>query len=107
MDILGINSVYHEPAACLVRDGALVALAEEERFNRIKHGKTPRPDSPDELPVRAIDYCLRQAGIGLGEVDVAAYSSDPTRRGPPQADAGSPARAFLDHVEHAPDVLAG
>jgi len=77
MYTLGINAVYHDSSACLVRDGAVLAAAEEERFSRIKHGKRPIPFSTYELPFRAIDYCLSEAGIALGEVDHIAYSYDP------------------------------
>src|SRR5881227_2921013 len=77
MDTLGINAAYHDPAACLVRDGAVVAAAEEERFTHIKHGKRPVPFSTWELPFHAIDYCLREAGITLGQLDHVAYSYDP------------------------------
>jgi len=66
--VLGINSAYHESAACLLRDGLPVAFAEEERFNRRKHGKPARVDNADELPRQAIQFCLRQAGIELAEV---------------------------------------
>jgi carbamoyltransferase len=77
MYTLGINAVYHDPAACLVRDGYVVAATEEERFTHIKHGKRPIPFSTYELPFSAIDYCLREAGITLAEVDHIAYSYDP------------------------------
>src|SRR5690606_32194999 len=77
MYTLGINAVYHDSAASLVADGRVVAAAEEERFTRIKHGKRPVPFSTWELPFHAIDYCLRQAGIELAEVDHVAYSFDP------------------------------
>src|SRR3954465_14380555 len=77
MDTLGINAAYHDPAACLVRDGRVVAAAEEERFTHIKHGKRPVPFSTWELPYHAIDFCLRQAGIFLKDVDPLAYSFDP------------------------------
>jgi carbamoyltransferase len=77
MYTLGINAAYHDPAACLVRDGEVVAAAEEERFTRIKHGKRPVPFSTWELPFHAIDYCLREAGIRLADVDHVAYSYDP------------------------------
>lgn len=79
MYVMGVNSVYHESAACLLQDGALVAAAEEERFNRIKHGKKPRPDNPNELPLRAMRYCLDAAGIDLPQVDHCGYSSNPNR----------------------------
>ena len=65
MYILGINAAYHDPAACLVKDGRVIGAAEEERFTHIKHGKRPIPFSTYELPFHAIDYCLREAGITL------------------------------------------
>jgi carbamoyltransferase len=77
MYTLGINAAYHDPAACLVQDGVVVAAAEEERFNHVKHGKRPVPFSTWELPFGAIDFCLRQAGIELTDVDHVAYSYDP------------------------------
>ncbi|HWE39407.1 MAG TPA: carbamoyltransferase C-terminal domain-containing protein [Isosphaeraceae bacterium] len=77
MYTLGINAAYHDPAACLVADGRVVAAAEEERFTHIKHGKRPVPFSTWELPFHAIDYCLRAAGIELTDVDHVAYSYDP------------------------------
>jgi len=79
MITLGINAAFHDSAATLVRDGVLVAAAEEERFSRIKHGKRPVPFSAWELPFNAIDYCLREAGLTLAEVDHVAYSYDPQR----------------------------
>jgi carbamoyltransferase len=77
MYTLGINAVYHDPAACLVKDGQVIAAAEEERFTHVKHGKRPIPFSTYELPFHAIDYCLREAGIRLADVDHIAYSYDP------------------------------
>ena len=74
---LGINAAFHDPAACLVRDGEVVAAAEEERFTHIKHGKRPSPFSAYELPFHAIDYCLNAADLTLVEVDHIAYSYDP------------------------------
>jgi len=74
---LGINAVYHDSAACLVRDGEVLAAAEDERFTRIKHGKRPVPFTTWELPYHAIDYCLAAAGIELADVDHVAYSYDP------------------------------
>ena len=78
MITLGINSVFHDSSACLVRDGDVLAAAEEERFTRIKHGKRPLPFTVWELPHHAIDYCLAEAGIELAEVDHVAYSFDPS-----------------------------
>jgi carbamoyltransferase len=77
MVTLGINAVYHDSAACLVRDGEVVAAAEDERFTRIKHGKRPVPFTTWELPFHAIDFCLATAGIELADLDHVAYSYDP------------------------------
>ncbi len=77
MYTLGINAAYHDPAACLVKDGQVIAALEEERLSHIKHGKRPIPFSTYELPFNAIDYCLREAGINLVDVDHVAYSYDP------------------------------
>src|SRR5690349_1369288 len=78
MYTLGINAAYHDSAACLVQDGIVLAAAEEERFNRVKHGKRPVPFTAWELPYHAIDYCLAEAGIRLADVDHVAYSYDPS-----------------------------
>ena len=51
--ILGVNTAYHESSACLLRDGEIVATAEEERFSRIRYGKHSRVDNPDDLPEQA------------------------------------------------------
>src|SRR3954465_15658027 len=77
MYTLGINAAYHDTAACLVKDGQVLAAAEEERFTKIKHGKRPIPFSSYELPFHAIDFCLREAGIDLVGIDHIAYSYDP------------------------------
>src|SRR3954470_15028917 len=77
MYIVGINAVFHDSAACILKDGKLIAAAEEERFTHIKHGKRPVPFSTYELPYHAIDYCLSAAGITLSELDHVAYSFNP------------------------------
>ena len=77
MITLGINAAFHDSAACLVRDGRVIAAAEEERFTRIKHGKRPLPFTTWELPYHAVDYCLATGGVDLAEVDHVAYSYDP------------------------------
>ncbi|TQM51130.1 carbamoyltransferase [Arcticibacter tournemirensis] len=77
MYTLGINAVFHDSAACILKDGILIAAAEDERFTHIKHGKRPVPFSTWELPFHAIDYCLQVAGIHLNDVDHVAYSFDP------------------------------
>src|SRR3982751_1564091 len=77
MYTLGINAAFHDSAAALVKDGNLIAAAEEERFTHIKHGKRPIPFTAYELPFHAIDYCLGVAGIHLRDVDRIAYSFNP------------------------------
>jgi len=64
MYILGISR-HHDSAAALLKDGHIVALAEEERFNRKKHF--------GGFPTEAIRFCLNQAGISLVDVDHVAY----------------------------------
>ncbi len=59
--ILGINAFHADAAACIVRDGQLVAAAEEERFRRIKHW--------GGFPQQAVAYCLREAGLGVEQLD--------------------------------------
>ena len=76
---LGINAAFHDTAACLVRDGRVVAAAEEERFTRIKHGKRAVPFSTWELPFHAIDHCLKTAGISLRDVNHVAYAFEPAQ----------------------------
>jgi carbamoyltransferase len=76
--VLGVNAVFHDPAAALVIDGTTVAAAEEERFSRIKHGKPAVPFSTWELPERSVRWCLSQAGIGPADVDIITYSYDPS-----------------------------
>jgi len=77
MYTLGINAAFHDSAACIIKDGQLLAATEEERFTHIKHGKRPVPFSTWELPYHAIDYCLKIAGIHINDVDHIAYSFDP------------------------------
>ncbi|KAF0648190.1 MULTISPECIES: carbamoyltransferase family protein [Streptomyces] len=77
MRILGINALFHDPAAALVVDGRVVAAAEEERFSRRKHGKRPVPFSAWELPEKAAAWCLERAGLRPRDVDAVAYSFDP------------------------------
>jgi carbamoyltransferase len=69
MYILGLNAYHADSAACLMRDGALIAAAEEERFRRIKHWAG--------FPSEAIRYCLEEAGIGLGDIAHVALNRDP------------------------------
>jgi carbamoyltransferase len=69
MDILGISCFYHDSAACFVRDGNIIAAAQEERFSRKKHD--PR------FPKNAINYCLGEAGIHIQNLDYLAYYDKP------------------------------
>ena len=69
MLILGLNAYHGDSAACLFKDGRLVAAAEEERFRRIKHWAG--------LPTNAIDYCLREAGASLADVEHIAINRKP------------------------------
>ncbi|MFC0598257.1 carbamoyltransferase family protein [Streptomyces palmae] len=85
MRILGINALFHDPAAALVIDGRTVAAAEEERFSRRKHGKRPVPFSAWELPEQAAGWCLRQAGLGPGDLDAVTYSFDPVLARPAES----------------------
>jgi carbamoyltransferase len=69
MNILGVSAFYHDSAACLVRDGTIVAAAQEERFTRKKHDY--------RFPVHAIDYCLEEAGISPTQLDHVAFYDKP------------------------------
>ena len=69
MNILGLSAFYHDSAACLVRDGEIIAAAQEERFTRKKH------DS--RFPAHAAAYCLREGRIDLSEVDSVVFYDKP------------------------------
>jgi len=75
--VLGVNAVFHDPAAALVVDGRIVAAAEEERFSRRKHGKSPVPFATWELPEQAIAWCLERGGLRPDDLDAIGYSYDP------------------------------
>src|ERR671917_881105 len=77
MRVLGVNAVFHDPAAALVVDGQVVAAAEEERFTRRKHGKLPVPFATWELPEQSAAWCLAEAGLSPEDLDAVAYSYDP------------------------------
>ncbi len=68
-NILGISAFYHDSAACLVRDGEIIAAAQEERFTRIKHDHN--------FPVHAARYCLKEAGITAGQLDYVGFYDKP------------------------------
>lgn len=69
MNILGISAFYHDSAACLVRDGEIVAAAQEERFTRKKHDPG--------FPRHAVQYCLTEGGIGMKEVRYVVFYDKP------------------------------
>jgi carbamoyltransferase len=85
-NVLGINAVFHDPAAALLVGGEVVAAAEEERFSRRKHGKPPVAFSTWELPEQAIAFCLSEAGLSPSELDAVAYSYDPDPAPQPNGD---------------------
>ena len=87
MRVLGINAIYHDPAAGLVVDGRIVAAAEEERFSRRKHGKRPVPFAAWELPELPPRWCLAAGRPGPDELDAVAYSFDPALTCPPRSSA--------------------
>src|SRR5207248_7010819 len=68
-NILGISAFYHDSAACLIRDGEILAAAQEERFSRKKHD--PR------FPTQAIRYCLREGGIALADLRAIVFYEKP------------------------------
>ena len=69
MNILGISAFYHDSAACLVRDGKIVAAAQEERWTRKKHDP--------EFPKHAAEYCLKSQGLTIDDVDYVAFYDKP------------------------------
>ena len=107
MRVLGVNAVFHDPAAALVVDGVTVAAAEEERFTRRKHGKLPVPFSTWELPEQAARWCLEAAGLRPQDLDAVAYSYDPALapplNGDPTAQAWEGLRTL--YAERAPQFL--
>ena len=84
--ILGLNAYHADSAACLFVDGKLIAAAEEERFRRIKHWAG--------LPTQAIDYCLREGGLTISEIDHIAVNRKPGVNN---------LRRFLFVLRHRPD----
>ncbi|MDR7274322.1 carbamoyltransferase family protein [Catenuloplanes atrovinosus] len=108
MRVLGINAIFHDPAAALIIDGRVVAAAEEERFSRRKHGKRPVPFSAWELPELSAAWCLESAGLRPDDLDAVAYSFDPALT----ADAESLGlkdpwdHVRVDYARRAPQFLA-
>ncbi|HJX59410.1 hypothetical protein A2V61_02105 [Candidatus Woesebacteria bacterium RBG_19FT_COMBO_47_8] len=69
MYILGINAFYHDSSAALIKDGEVVAAAEEERFTRIKHDNS--------FPFKAIKFCLESSNVEIADIDFVAYYEKP------------------------------
>ncbi len=69
MHILGISCFYHDSAACLVRDGEIIAAVQEDRFSRKKHDYS--------FPINAINYCLKEAGIDIADLDFIVFYDKP------------------------------
>ena len=69
MNILGISAFYHDSAAALVRDGRIIAAAQEERFTRKKHDAG--------FPLNAVKYCLAEGGVESGQLDAVAFYDKP------------------------------
>ena len=69
VNILGLSAFYHDSAAALLRDGRIIAAAQEERFSRTKHDAG--------FPAGAVDYCLKEGGLALGDVDHIVFYDKP------------------------------
>ncbi|HNW39733.1 MAG TPA: carbamoyltransferase N-terminal domain-containing protein [Candidatus Omnitrophota bacterium] len=69
MNILGISCYYHDAAACLIKDGIVVAAAQEERFNRIKNSA--------DFPINAINFCVQESKIAFSDIDYVAFYEKP------------------------------
>src|SRR5215471_11156597 len=69
MRILGISAFYHDSAACLVRDGDIIAAAQEERFTRKKHDAG--------FPVHAVRYCLKEGQVSISGLDYIVFYDKP------------------------------
>jgi len=67
--ILGISAFYHDSAAALIVDGKIIAAVQEERFTRKKHDPS--------FPLRSVEYCLKEAGVGIKDVDIVAFYDKP------------------------------
>ncbi len=69
MFILGISSYYHDSAACILKNGKIVAAAQEERFTRKKHDQS--------FPINAIEYCLKEENIAADDLEIVAFYDKP------------------------------
>ncbi len=85
MNILGISCYYHDAAACLVKDGVVVAAVQEERLNRIKNSS--------DFPIKAINYCIQAGGISFNQIDYVAFYEKPFLKF---------SRVIFDHIRSFP-----
>jgi carbamoyltransferase len=69
VNIIGISAFYHDSAACLVQNGTIVSAVQEERFTRIKHDPS--------FPSQSINYCIKNSGLRLDEVDYIVFYEKP------------------------------
>jgi len=69
MNILGLSCFYHDAAACLMKDGEIIAAAQQERFSRKKHDQ--------EFPTEAIRYCMKEGGVTIDDIDYVAFYDKP------------------------------
>ena len=72
MYLLGISAWYHDSAAVLLKDGLILAAAQEERFTRIKHDPS--------FPTNAVAFCLTQAGISADELEAVVFYEKPKKK---------------------------
>ncbi|GLU31219.1 carbamoyltransferase [Trinickia caryophylli] len=70
--IVGVSAHYHDSSCCILKDGKLIAAAEEERFSKVKHDNS--------IPTGAFRYCLREADVSIKDVDCIAYYEDPYKK---------------------------
>jgi carbamoyltransferase len=70
--VVGISAFYHDSACCILRDGKIIAAAEEERFSRIKNDSS--------LPVQAFRFCLSDAGISIADIDALSFYENPWKK---------------------------
>lgn len=80
MNIIGISALYHDSACCLIKDGKLIAAAQEERFSRIKNDPG--------FPIQALRYCMKQGNLLITDIDCIAYYEQPAEKLRRQVSAG-------------------
>lgn len=69
INILGVSAFYHDSAACLIRDGEIIAAAQEERFTRKKHDES--------FPKNAVDFCLKAGNVSIDDIDYVGFYDKP------------------------------